>query len=288
MGPDQPTRREILKSASLAPIVFGLAALGCRHEPVGVRGKPWSPTKDGPPSWWNQAYEWTKGGKRVGVAIRIPKDRAVAKALGTNLVDLCARGTLDERLLFAEAVFVCLSDAQIEALVKGAKPEDDAFVFDDRPHRIDGAAISAADAADRTGLGETLRALVEGPKGEKLAALAAERRAAATKEQLESYDRLPIDESGSMSYEFPDALWPALYQERRTTADGARRAKIDAAVSRGLDARLMPRVNVEQPYGVEMSSEGGGCGGLGSNVACGMAMPTPSSYRFIGYLTTPG
>ena len=295
----EPTRRDVLKSATLAPIVFGLAALGCRHGPPGSDdgvypprghlGEPWSP-KDGPPQWWTAAYDQVKGGDRVGVALRIPKDRAVARALGRTLVDLCARGTLDQRLLFVAAAVVCLSDAQIAAFVKGARPEDDAILFSGLAERIDGIAIPAGEGSDGARVGEALRALVEGAQGERLAALAQQRKAAATKDELAAYEQLEVTTEGSLTWAFPGKLLPVLIAERRAaTTDPARRAKIDRALEEGVNqGRYRTPVHAEQPYGVEMSSEGGGCGGGDRNVDCGMAMPTPSSYRFLGYLTAPG
>ena len=298
MSPLPPSRRDLLKAAGLAPIVFGFAALGCRGDTSppesngrAPRGKPWTP-KDGPPAGWIEALTAARDGGKPCVALRIPAEPRVAKALGSTLVDLCARGTLDQRLLFVEAVFVCLTNAQVAALIGGAGASDDAMLFEAQgtlAKRIDGAAVPEAHARDRGRLGAALRALVEGANGERLAARAVERRRGATKEQLALLDPLPLGGDGGLAYEFPGSLIPVLLDERRTTSDPARRGRIDAALGKPLDARLRwGGIVADRPYGVDYASEGGGCGGGDSNIACGMAMPIPSSYRFLGFLTTPG
>src|SRR5205085_8036800 len=87
-------------------------------------------------------------GSEIFVVLRVPKSADVRAALGASLVDMVDRGSRDERLLSWGTKIGCLTDAQIKALVPGAKAEDGVVLVDGDARRLDGVPFFDAGARD--------------------------------------------------------------------------------------------------------------------------------------------
>jgi len=284
------TRRAVLRGAGALPVIFGLSSVGCFRRPDDD-GRVVDPgpvdvprDKDGNPWYWRSFLDSGKWDEKAHVVLRVPSDPAVAKAFGTLVIDAGARGTLDERLLFIEGTYCFLTDVEIARLVPEAKPSDALVLVDGSARRLDGTALEKEQLVDRAAVMAAIRALVEGPKGFDAEGIAAKRRASVEEDRRlgkvkveGTIEELAVS-SGQVRY-----LWPLVVLERRTATDPVRRAALDRALESVLHEHIVS--SLEMPYGAQLESKGGGCSGAGPNVACGMAMPIPSSYRFIRYLT---
>src|SRR5262245_6934645 len=119
------SRREVLRLGVAVPAVFGLSALlGCRRGDGGGGGAGGGGQGGGParppiaqdpsaaPDWWEYFVSKAKDaeyGEPV-VVLRIPASAQARAALGTILVDMTDRGSIDERLLMMGTKVGCLTD----------------------------------------------------------------------------------------------------------------------------------------------------------------------------------
>jgi len=296
------SRRDVLRLSAGVPAVFGLSALlGCRggdepaHKPSpphggGAGGAAIAHNPATAPDWWPYFVPKAKepsSGEAI-VVLRIPSTPSARAALGTILVDLVDHGSRDERLLMMGTRVGCLTDAQMRALVPTARAEDGLVLIDGYAKRVDGVPLSDADAVDHERVRAALEAISYGPGDARLFARAKVVRAAQKGEVLDSYDRLKTPADVEQAAIIVYAIVPAIAAELRSSADPGRRRAVEGLLDASAASGHSPaHPGLRIPEGIETSSSGGGCGGPmpdGTVIACGMALPTPGSYRFIQFL----
>jgi hypothetical protein len=119
---------------------------------------------------------------KPGIVVRIPKDPDASLSLGSVIAQLSearidVRATsssliwetiLDGHELFAEAIFVCLDESEVERCVAGALPDESLILIDADGARVAGAAVPNDALATAHGFLSMSRGILHGAGAERL------------------------------------------------------------------------------------------------------------------------
>lgn len=310
------SRREILERAARAAVTVGLAptAIRCMQDlPARSRAAPpvQMPT-------FGDALARMREDAKPGVVIRFPRDPREQQRLVAAFSGALDLGDDDAWGLFSESVVVCAADdAAFDARIVDAVPGETAVLVDAAARRVDGTRLCGGALQTSGVLVGELCDLVHGTDARRLRERAAAVRATLSPVELELLET-PVEWDLRKSFTPPTDYDRVFGHDRRTRTghreltrvvpllvlatleDGPRLVTLEWSNSKRLLFRYFRDFEEWDPgpalpYGlaVDVLSDSGGCGGEGpihgrtrtsSKHACGMAMPTPASRRFIGLL----
>ena len=264
------TRRDFLAASS---VIAGFHLLGC-DEPGVVVVVGDAPCTVAP--WVKLALDRMKREERPGLFLRVPSSTSDREALGQALLNAIDLERSEARVIFVEAVVVCVDARTYAQLFRTAPPGEQVALVSPAGIRVDGIARLPSDAV--LALGD----LLHGPEDARLEERAKALRGTLPSVALTAVERVDVDE---IPHHLPAAAPLVAIAFRK--GDAQRRERLDIALRRWLQDPEFH--DVDLPYGVEgrrpeitSSCGGGGCLFTG---ACGMACIPDRAREFIRFLS---